>query len=239
MTIHYIVGLLERDLRTYTKYAKPYFIDRESVVIEVMAQGREDTLAMQYNRGIEEIFRDQYKNQAVVVFLHPDVIILDDDFEEKLLSIFAHKSNVGLVGVIGSTYLPANGSWWSAEAECLRGHIIQEYEDKPTKHMIYRDAGYYDDLMCVDGLFLAVRANLLAQGLRFDEGYPNYHFTDIDICFSVIKSGFKIAVIDTLMLHKSEGKRADDFEWSHNKSILFGKWKIIERLVTQLPSMIF
>jgi GT2 family glycosyltransferase len=66
---------------------------------------------------------------------------------------------------------------------------------------------------------------LFTQGLRFDERYSNYHFTDIDICFSVIKAGFKIAVIDTLMIHKSEGKRADDPEWHQNKDILFKKWQ--------------
>ncbi len=224
MTI-YIVGILERDLDTYTKYAKPYFIDKESIVIEVIAQSKDDTLAMQYNRGIEEIFRNQYQSHEAVVFLHPDVIILDDDFEEKLLSIFTHNPEVGLIGVLGSTYLPENGSWWSAKTECMRGQIIQEYEDKPTRRMIKGGIGYYDDLICVDGLFLAIRANLLSQGLKFDERYPNYHFTDIDICFSIIKLGFKVAVIDSLMLHKSEGKRADDYEWHQNKDILFQKWK--------------
>ncbi|HZH38517.1 MAG TPA: glycosyltransferase [Bacillales bacterium] len=223
--IVYIIGLLERDLEIYFNYAYPCFQQRNSLVIEISAKGCNDTLAMQYNQGIQKLLNEQSQNIELVVFLHPDVIILDDDFEQKILSAFAENPQVGLVGTLGSTYLPENGAWWSAKSASLRGHIIQEYEDKPTNHMIKGSIGYYDDLLCVDGLFMAIRTSLLNQGLRFDETFPNYHFTDIDICFSVLKLGFKVAVIDTLMLHKSEGKRADDIEWHQNKEILFKKWK--------------
>jgi GT2 family glycosyltransferase len=224
--IGYIVALMDKEQDIYRRYSQPCLRERAAALIEVWSKGgKDDQLAPRYNRGTQMMLHIYREALDIIVFIHPDVIILDDDFEDRMAAAFATNPDLGLAGVIGATYLPGNRNWWSVEHSCLRGHIIQEYEDRPNRHMVKGLLGYHDDLLVVDGLCLAVRASLLRDGLSFDERFPNYLHTDTDICFSVIKMGFKVAVVDTLLQHRSDGKRADTIEWHENGEILYKKWK--------------
>jgi hypothetical protein len=222
--IGYIVGLREQDREVYDRYARRSLWDMRIPVVEAWTAGDDDRLALQYNHAIDVMLTRTGDDIVAVVFLHPDVLILDHDFNQRVEHVLGTYPEVGLIGVLGATYLPPNGNWWSADPQCLRGHVIQEYEDASPRHVIKGKVGYHDDLVCVDGFCLVIRASLLRSGLRFDPIFPNYLHTDTDICFGVLAKGFKIAVFDVLLQHRSEGKRADSGEWVQARKILFQKW---------------
>jgi hypothetical protein len=222
--IGYVVGLMEHELDVYRRYAHTRLRETTSPIVEVLAESEDDRLAAQYNRGIDQMLSRFGAVLETIVFLHPDVIILQMDFEGELQRAFRDHPDVGLIGFIGATYVAADGAWWSASPEALRGHIIQEYEGRGPRHLTTGILGFHDDLLSVDGLCFAIRGALLAAGLRFDERFPNYLQSETDVCFSVIERGYKVAVIDALMQHRSEGKRAHTPAWKAACRTLFDKW---------------
>src|SRR5689334_4954684 len=114
--IGYIVALLDKERDVYRRYTQPCLRDRAQAMIEVWSKGGDDDrLAPRYNRGMRTMLQAHTMDLEIVVFIHPDVMILDDDFEDRLLAAFRADQALGLAGVIGSTYLPGNRNWWSAE----------------------------------------------------------------------------------------------------------------------------
>ena len=184
----------------------------KSVNTELYLIKGKENIYEKYNIGIDKIKSKILNDDDIICFIHEDVKILDQYFEEKLNYIFKEKPNVGLCGVIGTNELLENGSWWINSKEKKFGHIIQE-NGKKIYHFLEKNVGYFEDMVIVDGLFLAIRGELINKGLRFNESFKSFHLYDLTICFQVLEMGYKIACVDILLQHKSPGLGFLTKEW--------------------------
>jgi hypothetical protein len=210
----------------FSSYLVP-FLDRYNIKACIASdeEGKRDSIFVKYNQCITALINEGLKNDDIVLFVHEDVKLLDPNFVSKLELMFSEKKDVGLVGVVGVTELSENCRWWDNKPDKLKGHIIQE-NGQQAYHMVKGMVGYSDDLVAVDGLCFAVRADLLLGGLRFDDTFKGFHFYDLDICCQILSMGHKIAIADILVLHKSIGDISKSEGWMENKDKFFKKWSV-------------
>ena len=182
-----------------------------------------------YNDGIEAMLQTGLGDDDIVCFVHEDVGIVDNNFQQKLEMVFSEKKDVGLIGIAGTMEFTDNGGWWMNHPSKLRGHLIQGKENAPINegfHLVKGPVGYYDDCVAVDGCFMVTKGKIIKEGLRFDNVTFNEgnDFYDIDLGFQVLEMGYKVAVVDILMYHKSSGMGSMAEPWKLNKEKLIKKW---------------
>jgi hypothetical protein len=182
-----------------------------------------NTMTKKYNKGVDAI-KPELKDEDIVCFCHEDVKILDPQFMPKLEMAFREKSDVGLLGVIGTSQMEESGAWWQTDNSKLRGHIIQENNGKEF-HLVKGKVGYFDDMVAIDGLFFAIRGKVINEGLRFNEDLSGYDFYDIDVCLKVLEMGWKVGCADILVQHKSPGEGSLNENWSVNRDIVINNLK--------------
>jgi len=187
-------------------------------------------ICRKYNEALDNI-KEQLNDDDIVVFSHDDITIRDEYICEKVKLYFEHMPNVALAGIIGTTKYSNVGGWWHEFRETnARGKIIQ---GKPNGESYLMDDcnGNFNDLVCVDGCIMFMRG-IIAKKYRFDfDTLKGYHFYDYDICFTLLKDGYDIGVIDVLVEHKSEGPLKN--EWYVWKDIFQKKWETLKYPITK------
>ncbi len=132
-----------------------------------------------------------------------------------------------MAGVIGTTELHETCGWWLSNQSLHRGHLIQWVDDNEDhKYHMTRTEGNFSDICVVDGLCMFVMGHI-AKNLKWDyQTYPeSYDMYDYDYCLSVMGHGYKVAVLDILLEHRSAGNGVLKDSWSTNKERFLNKWK--------------
>lgn len=155
-----------------------------------------------YNIAVE---RAQYE---YLCFIHEDIEFCSNNWGAVVVDALKEEKT-GLVGVIGGCYIGQYYRYW-AESGLHRGHIMQGSKGKSKPYL--RDYSKTveqegDDVVSLDGMFLASRKSLFKSDLRWDdETYDGFHYYDLDMCMQVLKAGYKVKVLyDMLIMHKSTG----------------------------------
>lgn len=180
-----------------------------------------------YNLGVSRLVQKGLNGDDVVCFCHADIKFVDPDWEEKVKYAFQNIQGLGVAGVIGATELHETGGWWLSDQSLHRGHVMQWVEDKEeNKYHMIRKEGNFTDCCVVDGLCMFVMGHI-AQNLKWDyqtfsESYDMY---DLDYCLSVMGHGYKVAVLDILLEHRSAGVGVMKDSWKINKEKFINKWK--------------
>lgn len=175
-----------------------------------------NSMFAKYNFGITQA---QPKDDDILVFVHEDVRIVDEHFFKKLELVFQKRKQVGVVGVVGTKELDING-WWINDRKHHVGRWIQGYEDGTQREMI-RKIGYDENMLALDGCCFAVRGKTAREVRFLEEVFPrSFHFYDYTYCISALEAGWKVAVCDVTIFHKSEGALPPS--WHEAKSIFFG-----------------
>lgn len=152
------------------------------------------------NKGIEAFLKTDIKSEDILVFAHEDVNILDPFFIQKLETVFRNKPEIGIVGIAGTTEIDENLVWFKDNKK-IYGQWINNFEDK-TKVMGVGNVGYFDNIVAIHKCFVAIRLSLIKEGLRFDENLSRDLYM-VDLCFQVLDRGYKVAIADILLQHKS------------------------------------
>jgi hypothetical protein len=178
-----------------------------------------------YNLGVETALKDCIPSD-IIVLVHEDVRIEDPLFVEKLLMVFEKKPHVGVVGVVGATELTTRGGWWMHAPQMLRGHVMQENEGK-TAHLVKGQVGYFEDMVVVDGLFMAARPAVF-DNIRFDDKmFTGNDFYDVTFCVDALMEGHKIAVADILLHHASPGAGVFNASWEEARKLMVSRFEKI------------
>ena len=202
-----------------------------SRVFQIMDQpGKQENIFLKYRAGIEALLKSECMDNDIVIFAHEDIQILDPFFVQKLETIFNEKKDIGLLGIAGARELNEQGGWWNNITVNLRGHLMQVKEGSTAGeayHLVKGPCGYYDDLAVVDGCILVTTVKILREGLNFDAAtFPvGNDMYDLDFSLQILEAGYKIAVADILILHKSQGLGALQESWKINHDKLIEKWK--------------
>lgn len=175
-----------------------------------------------YNRALNNM---NIGDNDVIVFLHDDIDIRDEWFEQKIKMFFEYRKKVAIAGVIGTNEFNKEGGWWHTDRLTkTRGRIIQGFENDTRENVMSEQAGIDDtNIISIDGCILFIRGSV-AKSYRFDEGtYDGYHFYDVDCCFTLLEQGWDIGIIDVLVKHASEGPLTES--WYKNRDRFIQKWE--------------
>lgn len=214
--IHYVISCNKDEI--YEKYIakslknKPY-------VHKINNSDELNSMTKKYNYAVNNI--KDLSDDDIIVFIHDDVYIVDESFEGKLRLGFTNP-DVGIIGVYG-TKAWNGGGWWNYERPTYavgkilqgynpekitaQGHIINDICDDRLFALMQDNMhqSIDSDMLLVDGCMIAVKGKLAKQ-LKWDETIYGYHHYDNKYCFdTLMETDFKIAVIDTLIAHVSEG----------------------------------
>jgi len=205
-----------------TRESKPEFIEylkkssgfKKIEVIEKINNG-DKSLAQTYNEILSEAKTD------IVVLCHDDIYFDTNSWYHKLVKHF-DKSDFGIIGMAGTTYMPSSGMWWEDRRKMI-GIVNHESEGKKWT------SKYADDLnnnikqtVIVDGLFIAIHKKRIKH--NFIEEFEGFHFYDIPFCFENHISGVKVGVITNIRItHKSIGQTNE--QWEKNRTLFSEKYK--------------
>ena len=165
-------------------------------------------------QGLPNIY-NQYiqsgKTSDILVFVHDDVILTDDNWPEL---VRAGLGKFDVVGVAGNLRLQENQPAWLFKPTktdaphfvwdhgYLSGSVSHHINAQITKQ-IYGPAPM--PCQALDGVFIAVDCAYLKRArVRFDEQFP-FHFYDLDFCRSAGRAGLSMATWPINLTHISGG----------------------------------
>lgn len=189
-------------------------------------EGKRETILQKYNLFFDKIVPDvPFQDSDIIMFVHEDVQLLDENVITKLEYIFNTRPDIGLVGIAGARSFDGKHGWWTNSVN-ICGHLIQGNDnDYSGQHLVYKDIGFFDDVVAIDGCFMATTAKAIKQGFRFDDvTFTNNDMYDVDLSFQMLEKGFKVAVTDIMIYHKSEGMGAVKETYAGDLEKLKSKW---------------
>jgi GT2 family glycosyltransferase len=165
-------------------------------------------------RGLSQIFNnalDTTDPGTDLVFLHDDVYLNDWFFATHVGIALQHFDLVGLAGAANSDLSqPSWGLCFDAELNpqgwqpgLRRSGAVNHFDYGCPDVMLYGPAPMACTLL--DGLFLAVRTELVKErGVRFDERFK-FHCYDIDFCRSAAQKQLRLGTWPIAVTHDSGG----------------------------------
>lgn len=148
------------------------------------------------------------------VYLHQDVFIIQPDFLIRMLDIFQSDSQIGMLGLVGTTHMPESGIMWENDCRCgacRMGHIIEE----KTVHFPQSVCGAWQEVEALDGLLLATQYDLPWR----EDIFTGWDFYDVSQCAEFRMAGYKIVVPhqDTpWVLHDEDIITTDHYDYWRN-----------------------
>lgn len=158
----------------------------------------------------------------IVVLCHDDIYFEKGNWGNKVIKHFKRNPDYGILGVAGSISLPSSAKWWE-DPKKMRGIVNHEHEGKKWESKYSTSLGNkIDDVVLVDGLFMALNRKQPLQ--PFGEDVKGFHMYDVDYCLRNHLSGITIGVIyDIRVTHLSIGQTNQ--QWEDNRESLAEKYK--------------
>jgi len=150
----------------------------EGMELEILEIRDAVSMTAGYNEGMK-CSDAKYK-----VYLHQDVFIKNRNFISDIINIFQQDTQIGMIGLVGSEKLPANGVMWSGERVVYGPQII------PWEQYCYQMEDGYWEVACVDGLLMATQYDVEWR----EDLFEGWDFYDISQSFEMRRHGFKVVV---------------------------------------------
>jgi GT2 family glycosyltransferase len=168
-------------------------------LVDVVRVAHVTSLAEGYNLAYKRAQGD------VLIFSHHDVEVMAPDFGAKLK---AYMERFDVLGVAGTTRL-AGPKWLDAGPPHIFGQVLHPSPTPPgyTVAIYGAPTRSVGNIQALDGLFLAVRREVLER-VSFDQDtFNGFHLYDIDFTYSAYLAGFRIGVANDLdVFHHSWGR---------------------------------
>jgi glycosyltransferase involved in cell wall biosynthesis len=206
----------------FIEYLKKSSGNKKIEVIEKINNG-EKSLSQVYNEILDESKTD------IVVLCHDDIYFDTTSWYYKLKTHFEN-TDYGILGVAGTTEMPASGQWWETRRKMI-GIVNHESGGKKWTSKYSEDLGKsIGETVIVDGVFIALSKSRIKH--NFDEEFKGFHFYDIGFCFKNQIEGVKVGVISNIRItHKSIGQTNE--QWEENKNLFAQKYS--ENLPVKIP----
>ena len=174
-----------------------------------------------YNKAI-----DSSTDFDFIVFVHDDIWINDVFFFNKIIS-----SKYDIVGAVGGCYWGVPSGYpidekpliWTT-ATCGRGSSGFMNHDLKNGYFLPSSYGVAPkETTTLDGSIIIFTRKAIQAGLRWDEQF-NFHFYDMDICFSAHRLGLKVGTANILLTHESVGGSVVQPEFMESQRKFIEKW---------------
>jgi GT2 family glycosyltransferase len=177
------------------------------------------SLSEGYNRGIARA------KGEFLIFSHDDIEFLAPrDWLARLKNHLSHFDVVGLAGTTKLTF--PEQAWAGSGPPYLFGQVAHVGKKpnwpEPYQLMIFSTpASAVPGIQALDGMFLAVRREVLTR-VTFDEkNFDHFHCYDLDFTFCTHLAGFKLAVAcDMAVIHESSGNYGAEWNRAVERFIL-------------------
>lgn len=170
------------------------------------------------NIGVLPSIKEGYEKSTgdVVVFIHNDVYIYEEDWDKRIVKTFEEMPDVGAIGLFGSEGVFTNGGRIQ-EVPAGRAAGWSNMLEAET-HGMRMDSGV-KYVSIFDGYFMAFRREVLDRFGGIDDRYVYHHLYDRDMALESLRHGFKNVVIDIPSHHASgmTANRPEYQEWITNK----------------------
>ncbi|MDT3403943.1 glycosyltransferase [Mucilaginibacter terrae] len=179
-----------------------------------------------YNEGAS---RAKYN---IVCFAHEDIAIKTQNWGKTIIDLFNQNTQIGLVGVLGSSYKPLSPSGWvGMQAEdTYYINIIQGFKySNREAYLTCRNPNNaaFEPVACVDGVWFCTTRQVLEK-VSFDENtFKGFHAYDLDFSMAVRQYYEVVVTYEVLLHHFSEG--------NFNKDWLINVLKFQEKWIDKLP----
>ena len=174
---------------------------------------------------------DQGLRQAkgeTLCFMHEDLYFHTSGWGAKAEEHFRQYPKAGLLGVVGTHFLPAcPAGWWDAEipsghfiqGTTQNGHYQQLWESRWEEHKATPTL-----VASIDGLWMCMPRKAFDQ-VSWDQAYySGFHCYDADMSMQIWDKGMEVHILwDVLIEHKSLGMTKADYHKSLEH--WFDKWK--------------
>lgn len=138
------------------------------------------SMAAGYNEGMKK------SDAKYKVYLHQDVFVVHKDFIRDLLKLF-EDSEIGMIGMVGSPTLPADGVMWSGGRI---GALFTSNVKEAGPAIIGAVPKPYGEVEAVDGLLIATQTDIPWR----EDLFKGWDFYDISQSMEFRKRGYKVAV---------------------------------------------
>lgn len=179
-------------------------LDFEGVHIHRVMQNVGNYKAFEVGLGIAGIWDD-----TVVAFLHSDLFVYDDGWDNRVQSMFDADPKLGLVGFVASNEIESHGGRGLGTVLNYQGR--QEMGGKCSVHG--RCSAGFEPAAQVDGVAMIVRREALAQ-IGFRDGFPPHHFYDRLISAQMLEAGWRVGYAGVACDHM--GWRTTMFEQAYH-----------------------
>lgn len=141
-----------------------------------------------YNKAMES------SDARYKIYLHQDVLIINKNLIRDIVSIFMKNPQLGMLGVIGSKKLGADGSpWYFGIGEQAGEVYVDRIEKKIHVKGGTKISGEYEKVTVLDGILMATQTDIRWREDLFD----GWHFYDFSQSLEFWKAGYEVAVPGT------------------------------------------
>lgn len=177
-----------------------------------------------YNQAI----KDHTEKDCIFLMCHNDITIKTKNWGKVLLNHF-NFSDYTIIGLAGSTFIPASGMWWEDRSKMYG--IVEHTNGISTWVSEYSNEfhGVQPTLM-VDGLFMSFDPEKIVAG--FNENFGKFHFYDMPFCVDNYLEDCNVGVITSIrVLHNSIGQT--DPDWEANRVKFTQEYQLPLRYVSE------
>lgn len=200
--------------------AKTIGIEYELIIIDNSKNNY--SIFQAYNEGVRQA---QY---PYLCFMHDDVLYHTPHWGKKVVEHFQDEK-VGLIGVVGTHFLPDTPCGWyhsmMVSGGCIQREVFDDKNSASEKRNLDRLKSQNSiDAVAVDGMWFCVRKVDFKQ-IQFDDiNFTGFHSYDLDICMQIREHGLTVKIIsDVLIEHFSYGSFDD--EWLKSIQEFYNKWR--------------
>lgn len=146
----------------------------------------------------------------VVLFIHSDLIIDENGYDDRIMREFEKSDRLGLVGFVGSNEIDFHGGRGGGTTSNFQGKAhygitvdgnLKEWKGSPARDHGIANAGFTNAAV-VDGCAMAIRRSTWEK-LPFREDFPPHHFYDRLISCQMQETGATVAVLGIACDHIS------------------------------------
>jgi GT2 family glycosyltransferase len=166
------------------------------------------SLSEGYNRGIARAKGD------VLIFSHDDIeFIAPQGWLDRFKNHLSHFDVIGLAGTKKLMY----AMWIYAGPPHIFGQVAhtagtQDWPEQYKLEIFSAPAPAVPDIQALDGMFIAVRRDVLASAAFDEKNFDGFHCYDLDFTFCAYLAGFKLAVAcDLPVIHGSIGNLSEQW----------------------------
>lgn len=161
---------------------------------------------------------------GIVCFMHEDLRFHTSNWGQIVVDILSDVT-IGVLGVAGGTYqMKVPAGWWMAGPEYRRMQVLHSLPGSaPALSVANPGQQALADVAVLDGLWLCSRKEVWHQHPFDEQGFPAFHFYDVDYCTEIFLANYRVCVTFNVMIeHFSNGTIND--VWLVNALNYQKKW---------------